>query len=106
MWLAVWAVLASLAGLWPPERSRPWPRFTRRCRVAVSQALADESFETGFRVSRAVFDAPDRSEEKSGADRRDPSRSPRNRQGPEDVDDDIGGLADVDTHGGGLGGGD
>lgn len=59
-WIVVWAVLAAPAALWPPESSRPWPRFTRRCRDAVSQALADESFETGFRVSRAVFSEPGR----------------------------------------------
>lgn len=104
VWLAVWAVLASLAGLWPPESSRPWPRFTRRCRFAVSQALADETFETGFRVSRAVLSTPGRHEGKSGAGRRGPSRSSRAGKGPGDVDDVIGGLADVDMHGGSDGG--
>ncbi|KKD05660.1 hypothetical protein TN53_23255 [Streptomyces sp. WM6386] len=104
VWMAVWAVLASLAGLWPPEMSRPWPRFTRRCRAAVSQALAHESWETSFRVSRAVFSAPGRRKGKSGAGRRRPSQSPRSRKGPADVDDDLGDLADVDTHSGGDGG--
>ncbi|MFF1292642.1 MULTISPECIES: hypothetical protein [unclassified Streptomyces] len=110
VWIAVWAALAPLAGLWPPEMSRPWPRFTRRCHAAVSQALADESFETGFRVSRAVFSEPGRRKGKSGAGRRRPSQSPRSRKGPADVDDDLGDLADVDTYGGGdgsdFGGGD
>ncbi|PSM44614.1 hypothetical protein C6Y14_00210 [Streptomyces dioscori] len=97
VWMAVWAALAPLAGLWPPEMSRPWPRFTRRCRVAVAQALADESAETGFRVSRSVFFAPDRSEGRSGAGHRGSARSPRSRKGWKDVDDDIDGLADTDT---------
>ncbi|WP_405534834.1 hypothetical protein OG787_08925 [Streptomyces sp. NBC_00075] len=110
VWMPVWAVLASLTALWPPESSRPWPRFTRRCRVAVSQALADESAETDFRVSRAVFSPPGRRERRSGAGGRRPPRSPRSRKGPGDVDDGLDGLADMDTYGGGgsgdFGGGD
>lgn len=103
VWMAVWAALAPLAGLWPPEMSRPWPRFTRRCRAAVSQALADEAAGTDLRVSQAVFFAPGR-RKVTGAGRRRPSRPPRAGKGPPDVDDDLGDLADVDTYGGGDGG--
>lgn len=104
VWIALWAVLAALAALWPPEMSRPWPRFTRRCRVAVSQALAGESMQTRAWVSRAVFPAPRRRRGKTGAGRGGASRAPRSGRSPGDVGDDIGDPADVDTHGGGDGG--
>ncbi|MFD6549914.1 hypothetical protein [Streptomyces sp. NPDC058398] len=50
-WIPLWAVLAAVAAIWPQEMARPWPRFTRRCRTAVTRALADQSSETRFRVS-------------------------------------------------------
>ncbi|WTP62747.1 hypothetical protein OHU07_41175 [Streptomyces phaeochromogenes] len=34
LWMAPWAALSLLAAAWPPEASRPWPMFTRRCRAA------------------------------------------------------------------------
>ncbi len=108
LWIPVWAVLAAFAALWPPAMSRPWPRFTHRCRAALSQALADESTQNQARVARAVYPAPRRRQGKTGAGRRRPSRAPRSGKGPGDIGDDIGDPADVDTsHGGGdSGGGD
>ncbi|MFE2538301.1 hypothetical protein [Streptomyces sp. NPDC059371] len=58
-WIVVWAALAAPAAIWPQELSRPWPRFTRRCRAAVNGALADRSSHTGYRVyvsTSAPFD--------------------------------------------------
>ncbi|MFJ5774337.1 hypothetical protein [Streptomyces sp. NPDC093094] len=50
-WIGLWALLAALAAAWPQEMSRPWPRFTRRCRTAVTRALAGQSPDTRHRVS-------------------------------------------------------
>ncbi|MGW3917529.1 hypothetical protein ACWEBX_39585, partial [Streptomyces sp. NPDC005070] len=49
-WIVVWAALAALAAIWPEELSRPWRRFTRRCRAAVTGALAERSPHTAYRV--------------------------------------------------------
>ncbi|MEU9290381.1 hypothetical protein AB0D57_38515 [Streptomyces sp. NPDC048275] len=104
LWVAPWAALSLLAAAWPPEASRPWPLFTRRCRAAVARALADESPETGFRVSRGAFPPPGRRTSAAGADRR--------RTGGEHPVDRAGETADVDVdadvdvvRGGGDGGG-
>lgn len=53
-WIGVWAMMAALAALWPPESSRPWSRFTRRCRAVVARALADRSPGTPPRASVAA----------------------------------------------------
>ncbi|MFI1359212.1 hypothetical protein ACH4TV_37425 [Streptomyces sp. NPDC020898] len=103
LWIPVWAVLAALAALWPPETSRPWPRFTPRCRAALSQALVGESTQNRDWVSRAVYPAPRGRQGKPGAGRRRPSRAPHSGKGPGDIGD----PADVDTsHDGGDSGGD
>ncbi|MFD5514832.1 hypothetical protein [Streptomyces sp. NPDC127066] len=53
-WIPLWAVLAAVSAIWPQETARPWPRFTRRCRTAVTRALAGRSPDdthTGVSVS-------------------------------------------------------
>ncbi|MER6349172.1 hypothetical protein ACWC10_25990 [Streptomyces sp. NPDC001595] len=57
-WIVLWAVLAALAAIRPPALSRPWPRFTRRCRAAVTRALAGEDTRTRYRVSVVSSSAP------------------------------------------------
>jgi hypothetical protein len=59
-WMPLWAVLAAVSAIWPQEPARPWPRFTRRCRTAVTRALAGQSPDTRFRVSISASDPSDR----------------------------------------------
>jgi hypothetical protein len=103
LWMAPWAALSVLAAAWPPEASRPWPLFTRRCRAVVARSLAGESPQTRFRVSVGAF-PPQASA--AGADRRRPPGGPTDRTQHGDLVDHTGDTADVDVdHGGGDGGG-
>ncbi|MGX1910013.1 hypothetical protein ACWIID_14270 [Streptomyces phaeochromogenes] len=79
LWMAPWAALSLLAAVWQPEASRPWPRFTRRCRAALARALAGESPETGFRVSRGAFPPPTSQASTSAANGRRPPDEPTGR---------------------------
>ncbi|MEU0641532.1 leucine-rich repeat domain-containing protein [Streptomyces umbrinus] len=106
LWMAPWAALSLLAAAWPPEASRPWPMFTRRCRAALTKALADESPETGFRVSRGAY--PPRASQAStaGASVRRSPDEPTDRTGrgdPAQLANDTGDL-DVDHDSGFVGG--
>ncbi|MCP3770071.1 hypothetical protein [Streptomyces sp. MAR25Y5] len=70
-WIPLWAVLAALAAIWPAGTSRPWPRFTRHCRAAVTRALAAEDSHTRHRVSVLSSSTP--------PDRRTPPRATSSR---------------------------
>ncbi|MFD5639503.1 hypothetical protein ACFWJM_35930 [Streptomyces sp. NPDC127077] len=115
-WIPVWAALAALAALWPQELSRPWRRFTRRCRAAVTGALADRSSQTRYRVYVSTSAPSDRRAPEDKALSRPratadiTARKPSPYEGlAEDLDVDLatGSDAHHDTAGGGdMGGGD
>jgi hypothetical protein len=107
LWMALWAVLSLLAAAWPPEASRPWPLFTRRCRAALARALAGESPESAYRVSRGAFPPPTSQASAVGANVRRTPDGPADRTGRGDPAELIDDTADVDVdHGGGFVGGD
>ncbi|MEU9876138.1 hypothetical protein [Streptomyces phaeochromogenes] len=107
LWMAPWAALSILAAAWPAEASRPWPRFTRRCRAALARALADESRETGFRVSRGAFPPPTSQASTAGAGARRPPGEPSDRTGRGDPAQLTNDTADLDVdHDSGFAGGD
>ncbi|MEU9955226.1 hypothetical protein [Streptomyces sp. NPDC050982] len=107
LWVAPWAGLSLLAAAWPPEASRPWPRFTRHCRAALTRALAGESPETGFRVSRGAYPPPTPPASTAGANVRRPLDESADRTGRGDPTELAPDTADLDVeHDSGFVGGD
>ncbi|MFE4698404.1 hypothetical protein ACFRIC_15165 [Streptomyces sp. NPDC056738] len=110
-WMPVWAALAAPAALWPPELSRPWRRFTRRCRAAVTTALAGRSPDTGYLVYVSTREPSDR---RPPEDRAVPQprataavtahKPPRFDDLADDLDFDL--ATHSDAHHDGAGGGD
>ncbi|QQM38659.1 hypothetical protein [Streptomyces liliifuscus] len=107
LWMAPWAALSLLAAAWPPEASRPWPRFTRRCRAALARALAGESPETGFSVSRGAYPPPTSQASTAGANVRRPPDGSTDRTGRGNSAELANDTADLDMdHDSGFVGGD
>ncbi|MEV6197680.1 hypothetical protein AB0M19_35410 [Streptomyces sp. NPDC051920] len=108
-WIPVWAALAASAAVWPVELSRPWTRFTRRCRAVVTEALSDRSPHLLYRVYISASEPSDRRPPEDTATSRAAADVSDRRPSPYDALDedlDLGLATHADAHHDGTGGGD